>query len=134
MIKLSVKGVVYHLVPTSNHNLYVVCHTPNLVVYHLVPTSNHNLVVWIRLRDRLFIILFLHQTTTQIIGLTICRSCLSSCSYIKPQLRYRIHTRYESCLSSCSYIKPQLADCYTAWSLSCLSSCSYIKPQPRCRT
>ena len=34
--------VVYHLVPTSNHNMFL-CSLPNTcVVYHLVPTSNHN--------------------------------------------------------------------------------------------
>ena len=35
-------GVVYHLVPTSNHNLEVDCKAIRHVVYHLVPTSNHN--------------------------------------------------------------------------------------------
>ncbi len=35
-------SVVYHLIPTSNHNPFSVgCHH-EAVVYHLIPTSNHN--------------------------------------------------------------------------------------------
>ena len=41
-IQQMVAGVVYHLVPTSNHNyLFLSIYFP-FVVYHLVPTSNHN--------------------------------------------------------------------------------------------
>ena len=36
------RGVVYHLVPTSNHNVLGGLGILNGVVYHLVPTSNHN--------------------------------------------------------------------------------------------
>ena len=35
-----------------------------LVVYHLVPTSNHNRSAALQHHGQLFIILFLHQTTT----------------------------------------------------------------------
>ena len=56
--------VVYHLVPTSNHNSHGQRPRSSAVVYHLVPTSNHNLVMEIGHADELFIILFLHQTTT----------------------------------------------------------------------
>ena len=34
--------VVYHLVPTSNHNKEHGVIIGIFVVYHLVPTSNHN--------------------------------------------------------------------------------------------
>ena len=44
------------------HPLHVVVMMP--VVYHLVPTSNHNLGVQLLQSWMLFIILFLHQTTT----------------------------------------------------------------------
>ena len=77
--------VVYHLVPTSNHNHQAVCTFLFCVVYHLVPTSNHNLPLLISLIRRLFIILFLHQTTTLTPSEFRAISCLSSCSYIKPQ-------------------------------------------------
>ena len=56
--------VVYHLVPTSNHNGVYEYGTALLVVYHLVPTSNHNCGVFAFMEGVLFIILFLHQTTT----------------------------------------------------------------------
>ena len=56
--------VVYHLVPTSNHNQDLGTSQENSVVYHLVPTSNHNCRWCLRLGEQLFIILFLHQTTT----------------------------------------------------------------------
>ena len=56
--------VVYHLVPTSNHNCQPQHFAALSVVYHLVPTSNHNLRTLLIFRCTLFIILFLHQTTT----------------------------------------------------------------------
>ena len=56
------------------------------VVYHLVPTSNHNWRDHLRIAFRLFIILFLHQTTTSAFMHSHKIRCLSSCSYIKPQL------------------------------------------------
>ena len=77
----------------------------------------------------LFIILFLHQTTTLKQGHTFSHCCLSSCSYIKPQLVFSRKERAQGCLSSCSYIKPQLKKHFTFLSNCCLSSCSYIKPQ-----
>ena len=104
--------VVYHLVPTSNHNATPSTHWIEGVVYHLVPTSNHNFK-----QDSLLNRL----------------RCLSSCSYIKPQPdRHNLH-QLPGCLSSCSYIKPQRYLIILRSAASCLSSCSYIKPQPRFR-
>ena len=57
-------------------------------------------------------------------------SCLSSCSYIKPQLENSVAAMAMGCLSSCSYIKPQRGIVKWLIILRCLSSCSYIKPQP----
>ena len=56
------------------------------VVYHLVPTSNHNALMMPDIMWTLFIILFLHQTTTVSLLYSVSLRCLSSCSYIKPQL------------------------------------------------
>ena len=56
--------VVYHLVPTSNHNIGAGVRGLAKVVYHLVPTSNHNVRTNCLVYEALFIILFLHQTTT----------------------------------------------------------------------
>ena len=36
------RGVVYLLIPTSNHNSFVVVPVVADVVYLLIPTSNHN--------------------------------------------------------------------------------------------
>ena len=77
--------VVYHLVPTSNHNRKTLGEIQQEVVYHLVPTSNHNRSEAGALEHLLFIILFLHQTTTAIFVDFGLLCCLSSCSYIKPQ-------------------------------------------------
>ena len=85
MLVLFFSFVVYHLVPTSNHNLYLLSYLLTIVVYHLVPTSNHNRYALINFYYMLFIILFLHQTTTFIYLSLFSFSCLSSCSYIKPQ-------------------------------------------------
>ena len=83
----------------------------------------------------LFIILFLHQTTTYACQKRSFVRCLSSCSYIKPQHGQGSLANLGSCLSSCSYIKPQLAVNWCNNALSCLSSCSYIKPQhSQCKT
>ena len=57
--------VVSYLVPTSNHNM-LACEVCRLfVVSYLVPTSNHN---WARAESvvfELYLIWFLHQTTTR---------------------------------------------------------------------
>ena len=85
--------VVYHLVPTSNHNCVNLASTEMRVVYHLVPTSNHNTLFVCLFTCALFIILFLHQTTTDLRFVKSSQSCLSSCSYIKPQPSHRHGTR-----------------------------------------
>ena len=100
-------SVVYHLVPTSNHNKAAIASILDKVVYHLVPTSNHNGRVRPPPYYALFIILFLHQTTTFPSSLVKMSSCLSSCSYIKPQRFVGNGLQCLCCLSSCSYIKPQ---------------------------
>ena len=56
--------VVYHTIPTSNHNLYVLIVFMVYVVYHTIPTSNHNCGGGGGFTAMLYIILFLHQTTT----------------------------------------------------------------------
>ena len=77
----------------------------------------------------LYIILFLHQTTTLSSAFVLITGCISSFSYIKPQLPHIGCVAVCSCISSFSYIKPQLWDIKTIMSQSCISSFSYIKPQ-----
>ena len=142
--------VVYHLVPTSNHNLEEQQPYQVIVVYHLVPTSNHNILVILQRNVQLFIILFLHQTTTTGKTISTTVGCLSSCSYIKPQRLMRDY----SLVTVVYHLVPtsnhnhdrragkhitlfiilflhQTTTRYFVVQLlhGCLSSCSYIKPQ-----
>ena len=143
--------VVYHLVPTSNHNWPVqisFVHSLFIILFlHQTTTvgksvmNDQTLFIILFLHQtttqadanatnlQLFIILFLHQTTTLLAWIPRCSSCLSSCSYIKPQLLAWFSKIVGCCLSSCSYIKPQLRFEISKRLVSCLSSCSYIKPQ-----
>ena len=57
-------SVVYHPFPTSNHNRHTRCRWRHGVVYHPFPTSNHNAQSLVMRSIMLYIILFLHQTTT----------------------------------------------------------------------
>ena len=58
----------------------------------------------------LYIVRFLHQTTTGLEHSSLIFCCISSVSYIKPQLP-SIHGWHGcSCISSVSYIKPQRAE------------------------
>ena len=57
-----------------------------VVVYRTIPTSNHNLLMVKWRTRRLYIVLFLHQTTTGFWGTFSCFGCISYYSYIKPQL------------------------------------------------
>ena len=57
-------GVVYLLIPTSNHNSSSSMNLWKLVVYLLIPTSNHNLKQILSSLSKLYIFWFLHQTTT----------------------------------------------------------------------
>ena len=80
-----------------------------IVVYYPSPTSNHNSSASNSRLGLLYIILFLHQTTTFRIHLIPAASCISSFSYIKPQPypQTDVPTSVGRCISSFSYIKPQ---------------------------
>ena len=79
-------NVVYHPFPTSNHNCKKIINCKLLVVYHPFPTSNHNAGLRVEPAGQLYIILFLHQTTTYEGKPSPSKCCISSFSYIKPQL------------------------------------------------
>ena len=144
--------VVYHTIPTSNHNLpavpwfrsTVVYHNYSyikpqienvpyvnaaccisyysyikpqpererkddcVVVYHTIPTSNHNCMQVALGCPRLYIILFLHQTTTSYLG-SCCRSWLYIVLFLHQTTTVIfISSGLKSCISYYSYIKPQL--------------------------
>ena len=55
------------------------------VVYRTIPTSNHNPLYAASVRSWLYIVLFLHQTTTGELYSKVSIRCISYYSYIKPQ-------------------------------------------------
>ena len=57
-----------------------------LVVYRTIPTSNHNTSFNFAIIPKLYIVLFLHQTTTYLCQSVSWWCCISYYSYIKPQL------------------------------------------------
>ena len=57
-------SVVYRSFPTSNHNHDVLLGKDICVVYRSFPTSNHNGLQLIIQIKKLYIVRFLHQTTT----------------------------------------------------------------------
>ena len=81
----------------------LLCH----VVYRTIPTSNHNVHDDWKSQFMLYIVLFLHQTTTASGNAPLPRCCISYYSYIKPQLGDCATTTTDSCISYYSYIKPQ---------------------------
>ena len=103
------------------------------VVSYRNSTSNHNAVPELRLKNKLYLIEILHQTTTplQIIiqlfslylieilhqtttirgGMSRAAGCILSKFYIKPQQRIRHKIGHSCCILSKFYIKPQRKEC-----------------------
>ena len=77
--------VVYRPFPTSNHNYGGLDIYAHGVVYRPFPTSNHNCFLMSLGKRELYIVRFLHQTTTLRYIIMFTRGCISSVSYIKPQ-------------------------------------------------
>ena len=100
--------VVYRTIPTSNHNLTGILVYIAPVVYRTIPTSNHNYSISENLISQLYIVLFLHQTTTRTMFDIRIICCISYYSYIKPQPYALQRYKEVRCISYYSYIKPQL--------------------------
>ena len=103
--------VVYCTIPTSNHNWDYEHWKLIKVVYRTIPTSNHNSVTNFLLRLTLYIVLFLHQTTT-----LCCPTKLWLELYIvlflhQTTTRLRTASTAWCCISYYSYIKPQQYPC-----------------------
>ena len=77
--------VVYRTIPTSNHNVANIGIIKQVVVYRTIPTSNHNNIQEAAIILGLYIVLFLHQTTTTCHQTQLPHRCISYYSYIKPQ-------------------------------------------------
>ena len=80
----------------------------SLVVYLAFSTSNHNSAASSIFFLVLYILRFLHQTTTRILQVENIPGCISCVFYIKPQLARCLDNRDCSCISCVFYIKPQL--------------------------
>ena len=85
-------GVVYLLIPTSNHNITGYCNTYGrlYIFWFLHQTTTRRLRY--RYRCMLYIFWFLHQTTTPDVISWLTSSCISFDSYIKPQLTRSNHS------------------------------------------
>ena len=120
------------------------------VVYPLIPTSNHNIILVAFEPRKLYILWFLHQTTTSLKLSLLMQSCISFDSYIKPQhnsgslwttkvvypLIPTSNHNYSAVLAfwRLLYILWFLHQTTTYWPslcylLRCISFDSYIKPQ-----
>ena len=77
----------------------------------------------------LFLILFLHQTTTYRVANSCANCCFLFCFYIKPQRCAILVHNLKSCFLFCFYIKPQQLIRALYILLSCFLFCFYIKPQ-----
>ena len=99
--------VVYHTIPTSNHNREQVscCNCQLYIILFLHQTTTAGFLEV--LNFWLYIILFLHQTTTPLCVTAFYACCISYYSYIKPQRYVDNFGKVSRCISYYSYIKPQ---------------------------
>ena len=143
--------VVSYRNSTSNHNSECAISLATPVVSYRNSTSNHNECTRLFLFRRLYLIEILHQTTTaaeeqaepqplyliEILHQTttsadvgdICRRCILSKFYIKPQQDIANARSRPCCILSKFYIKPQLKSGGMYTTRGCILSKFYIKPQ-----
>ncbi len=121
--------VVSYLISTSNHNLgHIRKHLFELylILFLHQTTTDNSLTIFL---DRLYLILFLHQTTTNTICLNNGCCCILSYFYIKPQPSRRSSVCHARCILSYFYIKPQPCRSRDMYVRGCILSYFYIKPQ-----
>ena len=92
--------VVYSSIFTSNHNHYKSPDCQNRVVYSSIFTSNHNKFNEYTTKSRLYILLSLHQTTTDMFVTLQGTCCIFFYLYIKPQLKPKLFSLEEVVYSS----------------------------------
>ena len=101
-------GVVYGPIPTSNHNQHARKALDVMLFMVLFLHQTTTLPCLSLCWYELFMVLFLHQTTTARDSPKLKLCCLWSYSYIKPQPNFQNPKSAPCCLWSYSYIKPQL--------------------------
>ncbi len=100
--------VVSYSISTSNHNFFAPVKSHERVVSYSISTSNHNGEKLGDGTSSLYLIPFLHQTTTGKTSIRLLISCILFHFYIKPQLVYDFCNAPKSCILFHFYIKPQL--------------------------
>ena len=105
--------VVSYSISTSNHNELSMfssfCELYLIPFLHQTTTST----LTSRLRSWLYLIPFLHQTTTFFASSAAASCCILFHFYIKPQLRNTAMFLSSRCILFHFYIKPQLNRCQT---------------------
>ena len=122
--------VVSYSISTSNHNFDFDDFRQGAVVSYSISTSNHNPLTLIQIPLSLYLIPFLHQTTTCYIVYYLCISCILFHFYIKPQPTCPFCPCRGSCILFHFYIKPQPTCPFCPCRGSCILFHFYIKPQP----
>ena len=100
-------NVVSLMFSTSNHNFLLSCFGINLL--YLLCFLHQTTTRYKKLHKLplLYLLCFLHQTTTRIHIRDINFGCISYVFYIKPQLGNTGTSEYSGCISYVFYIKPQ---------------------------
>ena len=121
--------VVYRTIPTSNHNTSSMNIENNLLYIVLFLHQTTTAAGDGDYGSQLYIVLFLHQTTTNL-DWRISWCLLYIVLFLHQTTTYTfIDTQHFSCISYYSYIKPQRRFRFAASRISCISYYSYIKPQ-----
>ena len=101
--------VVYRSIPTSNRNALAQLGPVHNVVYRSIPTSNRNQCRLYQFYTELYIVLFLHQTATNTLGMLEVPQ-LYIVLFLHQTATFSLRAiSIVSCISFYSYIKPQLS-------------------------
>ena len=128
--KWATELVVSYSISTSNHNNYWK-HAKRIgVVSYSISTSNHNSTINGSTVNVLYLIPFLHQTTTTRRVYRCIFGCILFHFYIKPQLSLLYGYTSFCCILFHFYIKPQRSELSPYKAHGCILFHFYIKPQP----
>ena len=109
----------------------IVIHTVMNVVLHLCcPTSNYNDQTMSKIQEKLYMSLFLHQTTTLVKKENRDEKLYMSLFLHQTTTLTRWPITRRCCICLYSYIKPQRRKARRFGGLGCICLYSYIKPQP----
>ena len=121
--------VVSYSVSTSNHNWRYLHARGSTLYLILFLHQTTTFIRFIRFIVMLYLILFLHQTTTTTHRWMLYSCCILFCFYIKPQQSPNVIFFHNGCILFCFYIKPQPRATPRGRRERCILFCFYIKPQ-----